>query len=240
MKNPWLQLNNLSAGTLKCDRKYIVNYNSNLVSKSLPGVAHRYYIETKYCPQPFLGNRNAPFYLLLGNPSRDIKSAKFLRDEITGIQKLRRNKWFRKRAIDNLKCNNKNYKTKIFWLDPAFMNYPSGIWWYDCFSSLAKEKGKSLVQLSKLFFVVELHAYHSFSTDGKFRPRSSEYNFQLVKNAIKKKKVILIARSIRNWFKAVKELETYPGCFFLNSNREIRLSKSTIPPACCSKIYSPI
>ena len=60
---------------------------------------------------------------------------------------------------------------------------------------------------------------------------SQKYNFQLVKDAISRNAIIIIARSKKIWFEAIPELENYENLHFTNSYLNTIMSENNLPSA---------
>jgi hypothetical protein len=181
-------------------------------------------LKLNYPPEPFIGNKNAKVYLLLANPD---------------VPKY--NKVNKAKSHQIIFSKNLNHKLKKFY--PLHKNTEVK-WWQDVLLPLIRDLGlenpkntlrisqKGLSRIDKNLFCIEMYGYHS----KKFNPNiisklpSVKYSALLVKKAIQDRKLILIPRSIKQWFNLVPELAWYPKCHIIGTNRSIRLSQSTISP----------
>ena len=227
MENPWESITS-EKFVLDMDKKAVETYNS-IATKNLLSVVDY--------PEPFIGDPNAPFYILLGNPGRDIKNEK------TNIFDIR-HKNLESIIFKNL--NHSNTKYPFYYLDPDFEFHSGYKWWRETFKNLQSETKASYDNISKNFFCVELYGYHSTNRDDRlvFGNRnigaipSNQYSCYLVKKAIKNKKLILLARAVSTWYSIIPELKEYDNCHLLASNRGILLSQTTISPVAFKKIES--
>ncbi len=134
--------------------------------------------------------------------------------------------------IKNLRHQNGDEKYPFYFLDPLSEKHGGFTWWSRTFDRLVQELKVERLQTARHFFCVELYGYHSEFGDANLFNQlpSVEYTKLLVRNAIRKRKLILICRGIRKWFTLVPDLAKYDNCFFVSSNRGITLSQCTISP----------
>jgi hypothetical protein len=224
MNNPWKEIS-FEKRVLDIDKKEIDKHNH-----SNEGIEDRI-ISTEYFPEPFIGNPGAGIYLLLGNPGMEMDIHK-RQEIIINIEK------HAEYYLKNLRHEAENPNYPLFYLDPAFHSDKNGRkWWEKTLRNLEKDTSSSMDRIAKEIFVVETYGYHSAKGENVLRRvESSRYTHYLVKKAIQEKKLIIIARSVRQWFDFVPELRNYENCHFLASNRGIDLSEMTISPGAFNKI----
>ncbi|NBW73411.1 MAG: hypothetical protein EBR26_03250 [Microbacteriaceae bacterium] len=81
-------------------------------------------------------------------------------------------------------------------------------------------------------FSAEIHPYKSVKykpltkSEGSFP--TAEYTYELVKKAIDRGALILIARAKREWFNAVPELESYGKVIYLSSPQQSAISPNNV------------
>jgi hypothetical protein len=178
-------------------------------------------------PEPFLGNKNAKVYLLLGNPGFDPNR---------GVHDYSEDQ--KNSVLKNLKHENDNQDYPHYLLSPLFENHPGYGWWHDVFQPLLKELETDKATLAKVFFCIELIGYHSEKGDDKIIKDlpSVAYSRHLILNAIRDMNTIIIGRGVTKWLNIVPKLAEYESCTFLASNRGVSLSRSTISPKAYSEV----
>lgn len=224
MNNPWKEIS-FKKRVLDIDEKKIDKHNY-----SNEGRQDRI-ISTEYFPEPFIGDPGASIYLLLGNPGMEMDIHK-RQKIIINIEK------YAEYYLKNLRHEAENPIYPLFYLDPEFKGDENGRkWWKKTLKNLEKDASSSMDRIAKEIFVVETYGYHSAKGENVLRKvESSKYTHHLIKKAIHEKKLIIIARSVRQWFDFVPELRNYENCHFLASNRGIDLSEMTISPSAFNKI----
>jgi hypothetical protein len=77
---------------------------------------------------------------------------------------------------------------------------------------------------------VEYFPYHSDKYARKTpRVKSQEYGIELVRNAITRKAIIIVLRSLDRWLVAVPELSSYGRRYCLNSTQNVAISEKNCP-----------
>lgn len=223
MENPW--------GNLKSDKKqYILDIDSDVIKKINDNFHGDYRLRLDLFPEPFIGNPEAPVYFLNLNPGcgdenniQDKEDMKILKDYV----------------FKNLK--HKKAKYPFYILDPKLKTMGGAGWWRKklgngegVFKLLDHEKMTDKLAANNIF-CVEYFPYHSrkFKQIGKelwykyqqYLIPSQEYSFELVKNAMKKKKIIIIMRSKNIWFNAVESLRKYKYAYVLKNPQAVTISR---------------
>ena len=186
MKNPWKELPLIPPFLLPIDRasidRFAISYNK---------------IRLDVLPCPYLGNpQNANIYLLNFNPSFADSVLKDNRNQNYIIQ-VRRSFAFQS-----------DYP---FWaLDPNLSECSGYRWWSIILKQLLDRFDRN--RLANQLMCIQYFPYHSVNKQdvmGLHVP-SQEYSFDLVKQAIKNKKMIVVMRSKAEWLSEVAELRNYP------------------------------
>ncbi len=235
-------------------------YRSRKKSRRQQSLPH--YIDLRYYPEPFIGHPDAPIYLLIANPGR---MEKLKEDDF--LKKMKKCPDFKYAITKNL--NGKHCGNYYLDMGIDFVKNITDVdkkknkkgnaddeknknWWFPKFTKLKESLGYSGSEffLSKYFFVLETHGYHSknfddsliIGNDSKIKLTSVKYTQFLLHEAIKTKKLILVCRSVGTWYELdsiykkdeinckTPKLENYDNCFLVASNRGIQLTKTTISP----------
>lgn len=131
---------------------------------------------------------------------------------------------FRRAALANLAHEDQPYP--FYFLDPK-VESPGHKWWQGRLRTLIEEFGAD--RLSRRLLCLEFFPYHSESYD-RNTPRvpSQEYNFALLRGAIKRDAVIVVMRARDLWFDAVPELQN-ARVFRLNSTQAVYITPNNCP-----------
>jgi len=178
-------------------------------------------------PAPFYGNvKKSRILLLNGNPGFN-ESADYTDDANPAFLR------------ETAACLSQTDAARMFSVCEEFSQTSHYKWWYqhllpnvDADMRLrvfgADENARAFFE--KNISVVEYLGYHSKSTPwvyGKTVLPSQEYGFQLVREAIKDGKVILVMRSKKLWEEAVPELKVYP-CLHLRNTQNATISEYNV------------
>jgi hypothetical protein len=207
MKNPWSELPTVVPYVLPCDIEVIKAFNSNRPEDDQ--------IHLTPIPEPFLGRRNAKLVLLNLNPRYSPENLGFYGWRCPLV----------KAARMNLVHEDLPYP---FWtLHPGFRYYGGFNWWRRKLKALIDEceRDSELVDgaytVARNTLCVEYFPYHSSGSAKVPHVESQRY---LVHRAMKRGAVIVIMRSEKRWFRAVKGLEEYhPICLTNVQNPTITL-----------------
>ncbi len=203
MENPWKKLSSQSPYVLSDDRDVLsrINRIENF--------------EFDILPEPFLGFIDTAKVILLNlNPGFDEE------DRPTHL---------RKDFVEALQRNIQQVPSEcpFYPLDSRFSETPVYRWWNKKLRELIEECGRTTV--SKNVACIEFFPYHSPSWRNlKQTIFSQQYNFYIVRQAMKDNKTILIMRARREWFSCIPELETYPHLLRLNSFQNVSVSKKNV------------
>lgn len=213
IKNPWAEVFSKPCSppfVLEGDREAVVKFNSRLKSGSL----HQYFLHVEQIlPEPFVGAKDAPVVLLSNNPG--------FNDEITIRGK--QDKAFLTRIRGNLSHTASEYP--LIFLDP---DCPGSDWWgkklhhiIEHFDALGHD-GRKLVAKSILNIVYFPYPSRRFGHRRLSVP-SQDYNFDLVRSAIRRDAVIIHLRQSAMWLDSVPELAAYNNRRFevLNTQRPV-------------------
>lgn len=187
-------------------------------------------------PQPFMGRKDAPVVILQHNPS-------WSNEDFTWVT----NPLHRKCVFDCLA--HKNTKYPFHAIAPDFENSskdkskqsPAYRWWKKRIYSLCIEVGKKMGNnnderwkagrdiVAKNLLCVEYHAYPSQKKDVQINWLPSQgYSFQLVREAVIRKAIIVICRSAYQWKMAVPELQRYENVAMMRSPQATFITKNNI------------
>jgi hypothetical protein len=182
LKNPWTTLR---------DKEFVFNDDLRLIREhNAKCKSSDHKINLNVFPEPFIGNPNAPLWLLNLNPGFVKKDLRHTPETIA-MQK-------RSAAL----------KADDFWyLDERYKSAAGHGWWTQKLGELID--GYTVDQVKKNVFCVELFPYHSKkwrSTTKSLLP-SQQFTLELVKHAVAEGKKFIIMRQFLNWLRLVKDLE---------------------------------
>lgn len=104
------------------------------------------------------------------------------------------------------------------------------IWWRRILNPLIKE-GVTELMLRDKIMAIEFFPYHSKEWKDLPQVPSQQIAFDLVGEAIKRNKTIVITRKERMWYDAVPELENYPNKMFVKNRRRPFISPNNLGEA---------
>lgn len=157
-------------------------------------------------PIPYIGNyKKASVIILCLNPGY---REKLDLDDYN-------NKYYFK---ENVKTLTMKSRVPFFFLDPKIDFSGGYIWWAKILKQLISKFGLKLI--SKKIMCLQYLGYHSktYINPPCILP-SQKFTFNLLRQAIKDQKTIVIMRSKKLWIKAVPELENYPYVELKNYRR---------------------
>jgi hypothetical protein len=194
MRNPWRHLPSKPPFVLPVDRPYVDVFNRDAKKE--------YRIERDLLPEPFNGNIDAPVVVLLLNPGVD-----------RGDFAVNADRDFRKLVVGSLRNPS---RSRGHWFIGDDGDAPGAKWWRRATGRLAERVGYA--RLARGVLTVEYFPYHSVKySHSSLRLPSQEYTFSLVRRAIQRRAVIVIARGARQWFGAVPQLADHKPLFRLRS-----------------------
>ena len=232
MGNPWAD--NVGSWLKESDRYLLEEDQKVLDSKNLTEN-----FELKLLPEPYIGNREAPIYLLNLNPSVEDLLCLPDPEEIKPLQARLKahmicNYLFYKSKNEWIKCD-EYLKFKFYHLDPEYKYFQGFWWWYRKLKKLLEElqKDNKLYDSFKIaansLFNVEYMPYHSkkYINIGCRLP-SQEFNFDLVETALKENKIIIIMKGKKQWTQAITGLESHSKLYTLNSPQNSVISEKNL------------
>jgi hypothetical protein len=171
--------------------------------------AHRIHVDTP--PEPFLGSMDAPIVVLLLNPGVGDDEGRFP-DLARSIRQA-------------------EPQEKHFYIGE------NNRWWVSLTKSLTRDRPN--VSMSRSILSVEYFPYRSKSFGcSHVRLPSQEYSFAVVRRAILRQAIIVIARGERQWFGAVAELVSYEHRVRMMNPRRASLSEHNLAPSGYEKLLS--
>ena len=249
-KNPWnkTEIKNwrkiLNAGMsgefiLKADAEMIASYNRQCTKA-------KFFVHTNLLPQPFIGNPEAPIWILNQNPGY----SEIDRYDMFG-KKEEINAWLMKENVDLLKereskesleerqkllLNQLIFKDPVnfYILDECFhTNKHAGNrslggyeWWKKSLLGTAKSKlfCKGDKKMLSKFFALELFPYHSKEFDEKISIKTVHYTFwkDLISYALKSGKLLICRKK-----KIIEEIQKLPD-FKRNKDNVLRFSSQRV------------
>jgi len=231
MENPWKNLiqeineEGFNGNyVLKEEQAIVEKFNEKL--KGYNNKDKEYSIHTEIMPAPFMGDvHNAPIVILMLNPGYDPT------EEENGFYKNYMHYW----------------KNEIVHI-PSIPDYPffaldveyckSSPYWGNKLKFLLEHTDRRT--LAKKICTIQLFPYQSKNYKPIYKKLikeenfdnylpSQDYNFELVKNAMDRNAIIIIARGKNAWFEAVKGLKNYPNKHFTRSSQNITISSNNLP-----------
>jgi|APSaa5957512622_1039677.scaffolds.fasta_scaffold70778_1 hypothetical protein len=208
MKNPWEKLPQTQPYLLESDKDQILAFNEKV--KPIVKIQHH------VLPEPYIGNPEAPVILLNLNPGYADEDIEYYKNEFVF------HLWKK-----NLVHASMEYPFYI--LHPEFDQDLGGTkWWRQKLREMIESCG--LKKVANNICCIEYFPYHSV----RYKPlksllASQEYNFEMVRKAIRNQAIIVMMRSEKNWLSAVPELENYDHLYRLNSKQNVAVSRNNCP-----------
>ncbi len=228
MTNPWLELNfstNSDYFIHPAESKIIDAFNESLKNEH----SESYKIHTEIFPAAFMGNVfDSKVVLLTLNPGFDENEEK---KDFYGKYR----DWFLKELI-----HSNRFECPLYCLDEEYAKHSD--YWKKRLNALVKHfgnEGKEIVgkRVSKIqFFPYVSKKFKSvphkliekeLGAGKKYLP-TQEYNFYLVREAIKREAVIIITRSKDLWLDAVKELVGYEHLLYTKNARQPYITENNM------------
>lgn len=187
------------------------------VKKSKNSERRKSELHLELFPEPFEGDPNkASIYLLGANPGYDETDKDW-------CAKLDESEIFLPLMKENLQ-----HKTPFVFFNSALEKHGGYKWWSSHIDDGLKEK----------IFNIEYFPYHSQKADGlkafldaksDIAPCESErYANELILQAMKEEKCIIITRLETYWFRRIKELEQYQNLFILLNHQTAAVKKGNV------------
>lgn len=208
MQNPWKELPKNPPFILEIDKKIVDKHNQN--------AGHEFQVVGNMYPEPYLGNHDAEIVLLNLNPGfggeEDLKNHKENKQFVTLVKK-------------NLRQDDLEHP--FIFLDPNISETPGYKWWNARLRTLVEKVGRK--KLAESLLCLEFFPYHSKKYNFKELVPSQEFNFYLLKEAIKRDAIIISFRSLSKWSSAVPELKDYKSLYQLNSPQSVYFTENNCP-----------
>ena len=223
MENPWIEfVEKLD------DTNFVLKKEQAVIEKFNQNVKDNFKIHSEIMPAPFMGNvQTAPIVLLMLNPGYDQE------EELKGFYKEYRSFW--KNEIQHIQSIP---ELPLFCLDERYVNYSN--YWEKKLKPLTLMTSREKV--AENICNIQFFPYHSL----KFKTISNKilenegfenylpsqnYNFHLVREAMKREVIIIILRSRKMWFEAIPELKVYKNLHYTNSYLNTILSERNLSEA---------
>lgn len=194
MENPWLEfVKNLD------DNNLVLEQEQEIIEKFNNSTNETYKVHTEIMPAPFMGNvLTSPIVLLTLNPGYDEKE-----EEKNYYNEY---KLYWKNEIQHI---HSVPELPLFCLEDKYVEYSD--YWLKKFMSLISVSSKEKV--AQNISIIQFFPYHTKKYKNipkrllKGYLESQDYNFELVKQAIERKAIIIILRSKKLWFEAIPDLD---------------------------------
>jgi hypothetical protein len=187
IQNPWL--------SLPASAPFILPEDAEILGSLRHPPRGKYELRLDLPPQPWTGNVNkAEVFMLALNPGfAECDCAEFQNTDYATQWRL---------ALSF------GTRTPFYFLDPAFRATGGGRWWRPRLRDLIAVAGIDAVDQKVM--CVEHFPYKST----KYKPLgltlpSQRYSFEIVREAIRQRKQVVVMRSERVWLESVPELRTY-------------------------------
>ena len=167
-------------------------------------------------PYPYTGNQKANVFVLLANPG------------VSKIQKdpaFEMHTKFREQNLRNLR--HESPENFISWIHSSDNPEKAEDWWIPRLKKLVADS--SLERVSKNLFFINFHPYNSVSWYRiPFIFPTQEYSFQLVREAMSREALIILARNELGWCTAIPELLNYRKLVRFKSIRSAYISPNNL------------
>ncbi len=219
--NPWLNIPAQAPFVAPIDTKHVDAYQRINTAHTAPN--HTLHLDLT--PAPWNGNPiTATVLILLQNPGVD--QGDLAAEQLPG---------YRDACLRNLRFE-MNDPTWPY-LRPEFQDVPGGRWWHKRLAAITELAGGDYGTLCSQLAAVQLHGYHSVNwrAFGVSIP-SQEYNFWLVRQAIKRNALIICTRGAQIWTIAVPELNDYANLHSTKNARAAYISPNNLEPEAWSAL----
>lgn len=222
MENPWLEL-----ATDKERQSFILPNEQSIIAKFNTKVTENFKIHPNIFPAPFMGDvNNAPIIILMLNPGYDKK------EDVEGTNYYQTyTNWWMQQIQHKLPYP----ELPLFCLEEEYCT--KSIYWNDKLKPLIDNTDRKRV--AKNVAKVQFFPYHSIKYKSLYKKLlkgegfdsylpSQEYNFSLVRKAMRRDALIIIPRSKKIWYEAIPELKNYPHKHLTKNYRNPILSKNNL------------
>ena len=213
IENPWVKMPRRAPFVLPEDEQFVTAFNAALGDN----FRDLHTIVRDVPPGAFAGPFDAPVVLLLANP---------------GLDPNDRTEQCTPTALDLIYENLSSDVGSPGWVfHDHFTDMACGRWWRSRTRDLSEELGGYDV-LAERLLTIEFHGYHSKSWIAPFVTFPSQYfGFQLVRQAMNRRALIVVCRAMRYWYAAVPGLQDYENKIErLASHRLVNLSVRNLGP----------
>ena len=219
LNNPWKELPTSGEYVLPVDKPFVLAHNENQRLGSKKGDTKGQHegddrvLQLHLPPVPHLGLFDAPVVLLLANPGFANTDAEY----------------FQRVHHLSLESAQSETGTPVYPLLSGSDDARGEGWWRSRTKELGNEIG-GFDELAHRLLVVELHGYHSRKWSAPLRNfPSQEFGFNLVRQAMDRKAIIIAARCQQHWFASVPGLRGYGNLVAeLSSSRSVHLSRKNL------------
>ncbi|MBW4028704.1 MAG: hypothetical protein HIU93_15115 [Acidobacteria bacterium] len=197
MTNPWQELRSSDESyILEMDREAIRRHNDSVSDAKKKVIVAS-------IPEPFIGNPKSARLVLLGlNPGHSPED-----------EKSHRNPEFQNAMFLNLRQKLEEYPFYPLNPKPAFRESGAAKWWLKRTCKLQIESGLDDQMFAERLLVIEWFPYHS-QRSGLAPKRvcaSQEYSFQLARQMLQEKKLVVRMRSEKHWTEAHRQFGELPS-----------------------------
>jgi len=242
MPNPWKDFTPQRGNhLLQDDAPFVTTYNALLDVRTGRSKKEKSWEGFKFMlelfPEPFIGNKGAPVYILNANPG----VPENIETEIPGN--------FSPAKLNTMADNLLHQGGGFYYFDPPFLHSGGYEWWKKKIFPAFNTNQLDAAQIQKVkdtFFCLELIGYHSrFFNRGFFDdvrregigwPPSMTYAVELVNQAMAEEKIILLMKAARFWFDLVPNLRRYPKCDIIGE-RKSSLMETYVSPWAMQQLY---
>ena len=186
--NPWL--------TLPLSPPFVAPIDAPVLNRLSRHLQGRFELQLDLLPQPWTGNVNTAEILMLAlNPGYSEQDRTDLRNPDYAEQ------WRLTLSFQS--------RTPFYFLDDAFRETSGHQWWRRRLQELIQVVGVDA--MARRVMCVEHFPYKSIAYRGLGTTLpSQQYSFEIVREAIRQGKQIVVMRSERVWLEAVPEMSAYP------------------------------
>jgi hypothetical protein len=218
MKNPWLDYSAQYKNTVHpLDEELFRRVNERLIKRG-----SNYELSRENVALPFFGNPEANLFMLYANPGLDKVNTPL--EETAELLEL----------FDLARKHELKGEEAFVFLRKEFEGTPGYKWWERTLRFVFRRFESEHVRARALanMFSAEIHPYKSVNyapltaKEGSFP--SSQYTYHLVRRAIDRGALILIARAKKEWFEAVPELKHYEKVIYLSSAQQSAISPNNV------------
>jgi hypothetical protein len=196
-KNPWRNFEASDQMVHENDRASVESHNSKVEPK------YRFLLQL--APEPWIGSIDAPIIILYANPGATPANLLGEKEPNRKILEL---------SLQNLRQEFSEFPH--FFFNPTLKSEPGGRWFRKRFRELIE--ATSLERVAQSIATVEAAPYHSVNWKSPKTPiPTQEFTNDIVRNAIAKGALILRARHVKGWVKAVPELSQYANVIYPSS-----------------------